>query len=215
MITIKKFIVNPIQVNTFILHDETKKCVIIDAGCFSEQEQLALVNYLEQNELKLEKLLITHGHFDHILGNKFLAQKYNVALYGRKHDEKLIKNLVPYAASFGFSVAESVLIDNYLNDGDEVTFGNSTLKVLHVPGHSAGSLVYYSAEGGFAIVGDVLFKGSIGRTDLVDGNLDLLLSGIATKLYTLPDETGIFPGHGAATDIGYEKTHNPFTLDIY
>ncbi len=212
MITLKKMIFNPVQVNTFILHDETKKCIIIDAGCFSEYEQQTLTDYLVQNNLELEKILITHAHFDHILGNKFLASKYKVPLWGHKDDEKLIKNLVPYAASFGFKVPESVLIDNYLNEGDEIFFGNSLLKVLHVPGHSAGSLVFYCAEASFAIVGDVLFKGSIGRTDLVDGNLDLLLSGIVKKLYTLPDDTDIYPGHGPATDIGYEKIHNPFTL---
>ena len=211
MITIKQFIFNPVQVNTYLLHDETKNCVIIDGGCFSKQEEQDIVNYIEENELIVNKLIQTHGHFDHILGNKFLSEKYKLPLFAHKNAEKFIKNLVNHAKLFGFNVQESTQITDYLKDGDVVNFGNSSLKVIHVPGHSPGSLVYYSPESSFAIVGDVLFKGSIGRTDLEDGDLDLLLEGISTKLYTLPDDTTVFPGHGPSTTISYEKSSNPFT----
>jgi len=211
MITVKQFIFNPIEVNTYLLHDSSNECIIIDAGCFYENEQQVIVNYIETNNLKPIKLVQTHGHFDHVLGNKFLAQKYNIPVYAHKMSEKFIGNIAKHALRFGFQVEDSVPIDYFVNEGDKMIFGNSELQVFHVPGHSPGSVVYYSAEGNFAIVGDVLFKGSIGRTDLEDGNLDLLLNGIYNKLYTLPDNTTIFPGHGPSTSIGYEKRNNPFT----
>lgn len=211
MITIKQFIFNPVQVNTYILHDETKNCIIIDAGCFTKEEEQNIVNYIEKKQLVVNKLVQTHGHFDHILGNNFLSQKYKLPLYAHKNAEKFIKNLVNHAKLYNFEVQESIPISNYLEEGDSLNFGNSELKVIHVPGHSPGSLVYYSVESSFAIVGDVLFKGSIGRTDLEDGDLDLLLDGIYKKLYTLPEETTIFPGHGPSTTISYEKASNPFT----
>jgi glyoxylase-like metal-dependent hydrolase (beta-lactamase superfamily II) len=211
MITIKQFIFNPIQVNSYVLSDETKKAVIIDAGFFNSIEEKALFDYIEQNQLEVEKLLITHGHFDHVLGNKRLHEKLGIELWAHKADEKLIQKMVSYAALFGYKVEPGLLPHHYLSADEEISFGNSHLQVIHVPGHSAGSVAFYSTEGGFAIVGDVLFKGSIGRTDLEDGDLDVLLSSIYNKLYTLPNETVIFSGHGSSTSIGIEKKTNPFT----
>ncbi len=198
------------EVNTYILYDKSKECVIIDPACNNKQEQNSLLNFLKENRLKPVKLLNTHCHLDHVFGNKFIANTFNLKTEASKDEEFNIKNVLNAANLYGIYTDEPYPIENFIKEGDVITFGFSTLDVLHVPGHTAGSLVFYAKEDKFIVAGDVLFKGSIGRTDLPGGNYDTLISEIKTKLFSLPDDTTVYPGHGPQTEIGFEKRHNPF-----
>lgn len=210
MITIKSFVFNPFQENTFVLNDETNNCIIVDAGCYSANEKTEIDNYLVNNNLTLVKIINTHCHVDHVLGNAYLSEKYNPTIWAHIGDANLLSNAKKHGIVFGFVVEEPPLITNYLEEGTDIVFGNSALKVFHVPGHSLGSVAIYCAEQNFVIVGDVLFKGSIGRTDLPGGDYDLLMNSIFTKLMTLPPDTVVYPGHGPATSIHEEALSNPF-----
>ncbi len=211
MIQIKQLVFNPFQENTYILYDETKEAVIIDPGCNNADEENMLVSFIEENELVPVKLLNTHGHIDHILGNYFIKKKYNLHLEAHVDDEFLLSDAKNYGANFGIIMQEEPpLIDKYLNEGDTVEFGNSTLHILHVPGHSPGSIVFYNEEEKILIGGDVLFNDSIGRTDLPGGDYDLLATGIKEKIFTLNKNIEVYPGHGTSTSIDKEKKYNPF-----
>ena len=212
MINIKTFVFNGFQENTFVLFDETKECIIIDAGCYDNSEKENLVSFIENNNLKPVKLVNTHGHIDHLLGVNFLRGKYNIPFEAHKLDEPIVCSTNEYAELFGFSFNDSPTIDNYLNEIDEIKFGNSSLEIFHVPGHSPGSLAFYSKSQEFVIVGDVLFNGSIGRTDLPGGDYDTLIHSIKTKLLNLPENVEVLSGHGNNTSIAYEKKTNPFLI---
>ena len=208
---VKQFTFNPVQVNTFVAYDETKECVIIDAGCFFPEEEKALSDFIKKENLKPVRLLNTHGHFDHIFGVNFVQKTYNLTHEGNPADNHWIEKMPDRAALFGFTDIEPVEpMPKPIAEGDVVTFGNSRLKVLHIPGHSAGSLVYYSEESKILFAGDVLFRGSIGRTDLPQGDYGTLIRNIQEKLLNLPPETVVYSGHGEATTIGWEKENNPF-----
>lgn len=210
MINIKSFVFNAFQENTFILNDETGDCIIIDAGCHSPEEKLIVDNYIISNKLKLVKIVNTHCHVDHVLGNAFLSNKYKPEIWAHHDDIKLLSEAKKHGIIFGFDIEEPPLITFFLEEGKDLVFGNSALKVLHVPGHSMGSVALYSPEQNFIIVGDVLFKGSIGRTDLPGGSYDQLMNSIFTKLMSLPPDTVVFPGHGPSTTIHEEALSNPF-----
>ncbi len=210
MITIKTFVFNAFQENTYLLYDETKECIIIDAGCYIENERNEISSFISDNNLTPKFLLNTHCHIDHILGNNFLAEKYNLKLRAHKDDSVLLANAVSYGSVYGFEIAEPVKIENEVDEQSEIKFGNSSLKPLYVPGHSPGSLAYYSAEDNFVIVGDVLFAGSIGRTDLPGGDYDTLINSINSKLLPLGDNVKVYTGHGPYTTIGAEIHSNPF-----
>jgi len=202
---------NPWQVNTYILSDETGECVIIDPGCFSEEEQKQLTDFITENNLKPVRLLHTHLHLDHVFGTRFVHEKYDLKPEAHHDDEFLIGITKDYASQFGVTMDENPPeLGNYLNEGDEVNFGNSSLKIIHIPGHSPGGITFYKKNENILIAGDVLFRDSIGRTDLPGGDYDTLINSIKTKLLTLPGETVVYPGHGPATSIEYEKTSNPF-----
>ncbi len=208
---VKSFTFNPIQENTYVVYDETKECIIIDAGCFTPQEELALADFIEEKELKLKRVINTHLHFDHAFGNAFLAKQYNVLPEAHKEDEFLIPAMPDQAKRFGFPF--EIITQNlgkHIEEGDIIKFGNTELKAIHVPGHSPGSLCFYSEKEKVLFAGDVLFLESIGRTDLDRGDYAALISGISSKLLTLPDETVVYSGHGPSTTIGHEKQHNPF-----
>ncbi len=209
---IKIFEFNPIAENTYVLYDETKECVIIDPGCFYPDEKALLLNFILDNELKVRHLLQTHLHFDHVFGDGFIYEQFNIKPEANINDEFMLDNLPAQLKMFGFDDRgiTSPGIGHYLNENDVVTFGNQRLIVLHVPGHSPGSIVFYNQNAGCVFVGDVLFRGSIGRTDLEGGNLNLLLEGIREKLFTLPSDTVVYPGHGPYTTIGEEIKNNPF-----
>lgn len=209
--TIKCFEFNMFPVNTYVIWDNTKEAVIIDAGCFYEDEQNQLKDYIYQNGLKVKHLLNTHLHLDHIFGNSFAVKEFGVNPEACKEDEFLLPKTTEYCKMFGVRLNEyPPAIGNHLEEGDEITFGETTLKAIHVPGHSPGSLVYYSEKDACAFCGDVLFKGSIGRTDLDGGSFGQLRDSIKSKLFILPDNTYMYPGHGGPTTIGNEKMDNPF-----
>jgi glyoxylase-like metal-dependent hydrolase (beta-lactamase superfamily II) len=210
MIKIKTFVFNPFQENTYLLSDETGECIIIDPGCYDEEEKDSVTRYIEENQLKCTILVNTHCHIDHILGNAYIASRYNPQIAACSDDLFLLKEANKYAQVFGFSVEQPPLPTLILNENSEIKFGQSILKVLLVPGHSPGSVALYSPEENFVIVGDVLFKGSIGRTDLAGGDYDKIMESIYKKLMTLPPDTIVFPGHGPKTTIHEEALSNPF-----
>jgi glyoxylase-like metal-dependent hydrolase (beta-lactamase superfamily II) len=209
--TIKTFTFNPFQENTYLLFDETNEAVIIDAGCLQNPEKQLLKKYIDDNNLKISRLINTHLHLDHQFGNKFVFDNYGVAPEACEEDEFLLKNVVAQARSFGFPIDEEAQpLGGYIVENQEVKFGNSSLKAIHVPGHSPGSMAFYTEKEGILIAGDVLFKGSIGRTDLPKGDYATLILSISKKLLVLPDSTIVYCGHGPTTTIGYEKKNNPY-----
>lgn len=210
MITIHTFAYNGFQENTYVLTDETNEAVIIDPGCYSVSEQTELFNFITKNNLTPVKLLNTHCHIDHILGNNFVCTKFNIDLYIHQLDLPTLHATTEYGHLYGFTVDKSPEPAHFLNDGDVVKFGNSTLKVLFTPGHAPGHVVFVSHEQRFVINGDVLFRGSIGRTDLPGGNHQTLINSIKNKLFSLADDYVVHTGHGPTTTIGYEKKYNPF-----
>ena len=208
---IKKFEFNMFPVNTYIISDESGEAVVIDPGCFYPEEKQMLKDYLLDNNLRLKHVLCTHLHLDHVFGNPFLFQEYGILPQGGQQDEFWLEQAQAMARNFGFQYDEKQpALGNYVCDGDIITFGDTTLKAIHVPGHSPGSMVYYCQEASCIFAGDVLFYGSIGRADLTGGNFDDLKEGICAQLFTLPEATRVYPGHGPSTSIGYEKKNNPF-----
>ena len=211
MIHIKQFEFSPLSVNTYILWDDTREAVVIDCACCSPKEEKRLYGFITDNNLKIKHLLNTHLHFDHLLGNHYFYTRYGIKTAAHRDDVEHLPLAGQRAFAFGFDIPDpGYEVETFLDEGDVVRFGNSELLVKHIPGHSPGSLVFYAPEDGFVVVGDVLFQHSIGRTDLWHGSLSLLLQGIREKLFTLPDETIVYTGHGPATTIGDEKRHNPF-----
>lgn len=209
--TIKTFTFNPIQENTYVVHDETGEAIVIDAGCYFENEKKALQSYIDDNKLKLVKVLNTHLHFDHQFGNKFLFDTYRIAPEAHAGDEFLLERVVKGAVIYGFPVQEDAQpIGTYLEEHMEISFGNTILKTIHVPGHSPGHLVFHNDKEHILFSGDVLFNGSIGRTDLEQGDYGSLIRNITEKLLILPDETVVYPGHGPSTTIGKERISNPY-----
>jgi hydroxyacylglutathione hydrolase len=209
--TIKTFTFNPFQENTYLVFDETNEAVVIDAGCLQAGEKQILTRFIEDNKLTLKRVLNTHLHLDHQFGNKFLFDTYGIAPEACIEDEFLLENVVAQARSYGFPVTEEAQpLGAYIIENQEITFGNSSLKAIHAPGHSPGSMVLYSEKDGVMFAGDVLFQGSIGRTDLPKGDYASLILAITKKLLVLPDSTVVYCGHGPSTTIGYEKKNNPY-----
>jgi glyoxylase-like metal-dependent hydrolase (beta-lactamase superfamily II) len=211
MLDTRTFTFNALHVTTCVLSDETKEAVIIDCGAYSDKEKIKLMDYFQFNKLKLKHVLNTHLHFDHILGNHFLYEKFGLKPQYHPADEDM-PGLKEGITKFGFTTFTytHVIADHYLKDKDVITFGNTTLEVLETPGHSPGSLSFYCESDARAYTGDALFKEDIGRTDLWKGNHEELLHSIKTKLLTLPDKTVFYPGHGEISAIGYEKQNNSY-----
>ncbi len=209
---IKIFEFNPLGVNTYVLYDRTGECIVVDASSFFPDENELLLNFILDNNLVVKHLVNTHLHFDHIFGVNFLASQLGLKLLAHRDDMVLLENLSQQLQLFGFNtnVDYRPEIGGFLAEGDVISFGEQQWKVLHVPGHSPGSIVLYNEKEKLALAGDVLFHGSIGRTDLLGGNFEQLAGGIRTKLFTLPDDTEIYPGHGPKTTIGQERRYNPF-----
>lgn len=213
MIKVRYFTFNPVQENTYVISNEKGQALIIDPGCYFSAEQDTLKNFLLSENLQPVQLLNTHCHLDHVFGNKWVAETYSLELFIHPDEEKMLQLAPTSGLMYGLT------FDNYggplhfLNEGDFVTLGDEKLKVILAPGHSPGSICFYSEEGNFLIGGDVLFRESIGRTDLPGGDHEQLLDNIQTKLFILPDETVVYPGHGEPTTIGHEKRYNPFLRD--
>ncbi|HEY9488995.1 MAG TPA: MBL fold metallo-hydrolase [Chryseosolibacter sp.] len=210
MLQVRSFVFNPFQENTLVLFDDTKECIIVDPGCSDEAESFQLKDFIEGNGLKVKYLLNTHCHIDHVLGNRFVKEIFKVNLLIHQAEEAVLQAVEVLAPAYGFPLYQHQSADAFLEEGDSIVFGDQTLKVLFVPGHSPGHVAFYSEMNKILIGGDVLFYNSIGRTDLPGGNHGLLIDSIHRKLFTLPDEVKVFPGHGPETTIGFEKKTNPF-----
>jgi hydroxyacylglutathione hydrolase len=210
MIQVVTFTFNPVQENTYVLTNEKGQALIIDPGCYFSAEEKTLQNYLQENSYTPVQLINTHCHLDHVFGNDFVAKKYGLELFIHPNEEMMLQYAPASGALYGLTFTNYNGRLHYLNAGDTIRFGDDELKVLFAPGHSPGSIVLYCKAQHFVIGGDVLFKASIGRTDLPGGDPSQLAQSIRSQLYTLPDETIVYPGHGEPTTIGYEKKHNPF-----
>ncbi|MDQ6755789.1 MAG: MBL fold metallo-hydrolase [Bacteroidota bacterium] len=210
MLKIKVFTFSPIQENTYLLYNEKKECIIIDPGCYFPEEQQQLKSFIDKIGLMPKMLVNTHCHLDHVFGNKFIAEAFNLTL--KMHPEEEV--VLQFAPTSGLMY--EMPFDNYrgefifLNEGDKIFLGEDVLEIIHAPGHSPGSICFYCKAQNFIIGGDVLFNGSIGRTDLPLGDHQTLINSIKQKLFVLPDDVIVYSGHGPETTIGAEKKNNPF-----
>lgn len=210
MITLKAFVFNSFQENTFLLHDDTGNCIIIDPGMNSPEERKQLVDYISEHKLKPEAIVNTHCHVDHVLSCSYLKNLYQIPFYCHELEVELLETAKDYGEFFGLNVDPPPHPDRYLNDDEEFQFGESKIKLIHVPGHSQGSLSLYSENDKFVITGDALFKGGVGRSDLPGGDHQTLINAIRARLLTLPRDVEVYPGHGSSTSIGEEYDTNPF-----
>ena len=210
MISIKTFVFNPFQENTIILFDDSNHCIIVDPGMNNETEEKELVSFINNNGLLPQAIVNTHCHVDHILGCVFLKEKYALPFYAHRLELRLIETAQEFGEFFGLKVKQPPVPDTFLEEGKDIILGESTLRVIHVPGHSEGSIALYSESYKFIITGDVLFYGSIGRTDLPGGNYNTLIRSIRGKIMVLPKDVAVFPGHGSNTTIQHEYDTNPF-----
>jgi hydroxyacylglutathione hydrolase len=208
--TLKFFVFNPFQENTYVISDSTKECIIIDPGCYEEHEKKILVDYIADNHLNVRMLLNTHCHIDHILGNDFVKEKYKTKLYIHPTEEFVLNAQKIFAPNYGFHQYHEAKPDAYLTPGESIEFGKQKFSILFVPGHAPGHVAFYNEKEKVVIGGDVLFAGSIGRTDLPGGNFNTLIKSIHEQLFTLPDDVVVYAGHGEETTIGVEKRTNPF-----
>lgn len=208
---IKVFINNPWQENTYLLYDETGEAVIIDCGCYNDDEKERIKSFLRENNLTLVKLLNTHLHIDHVFGNSFINEEFGLKTTAEKSDNYLVEEAPRYAAMLGLQGIEAPpAVGEFISDGDVVSFGNTQLKVIHTPGHTPGGVCYYCEKAKVIFVGDSLFEGSIGRTDLPGGNYDDLIRSLKSKVIVLDEDVKVYSGHGQGSTIGYEKHTNPF-----
>ena len=210
MLSVQSFAFNPFQENTYVLYNEFKECIIIDPGMYNASEEAMLTQYLIANQLTPKLLLNTHCHIDHILGNYFCFQKYNLITQCHADEMQVLAMGQATANVYELRYTNAPTPVQFIADNEIIKFGNDTLQALFTPGHSPGSLSFYSAENNFVISGDVLFYQSIGRSDLPGGNFKTLMQSIKTRLFTLPEETKVYSGHGPATIVGHEKVYNPF-----
>ena len=210
MIKVNSFQFNPFQENTYLLHDETREALIIDAGCYDKEEREELISFIEINNLKVLKLINTHSHVDHVLGCAFVKDYYNVQLGIHKLDEPTLRSVKVYAPTYGFVYYEDATADYFIEEGEKIKFGNSELEVLFVPGHAPGHIALVNRDQKLCISGDVLFHRSIGRTDLPGGDFNTLIKSIKEKIFPLGNDMLVYPGHGPSTTVGDEIKNNPF-----
>ena len=210
MIQVLKFTFNPFQENTYVLYDETKACVVFDPGCQTPTERQKLTDFIAEMDLKPELLVNTHCHIDHVFGNRFVMETYGVKLAMHKGELPVLQSVEMVGWMYGIPVEPSPMPSVFLEEGELLKFGNSSMEIFFTPGHSPASLSFYSAADQFVVAGDVLFRESIGRTDLPGGDFTTLIKNIKTKLFPLGDEVTVYSGHGPETTIGYEKANNVF-----
>ncbi len=210
MLSVISFTFSPVQENTYILYNEQKQCCIIDPGCYFPAERNELKTGIEKRGLTPVLLLNTHCHLDHVFGNKFVHDTWGLHLHIHPK-EKPVLDFAPQSGQMWqlpFDNYEGPLV--YLEDGEKIKIGADELEIRFTPGHSPGSISFYAPADGFIIGGDVLFQGSVGRTDLPGGSFDVLANSVRTRFFTLPDETKVYSGHGPVTTIGYERKNNPY-----
>lgn len=207
---IKSFVFNPFMENTYVLYNDLKEAIIIDPGCYESFENRALVSFIEDEKLKPVAVLNTHCHIDHVLGNDYLCDHYHIPLWIPEKEKEMLEAVKVYAPTWGITGYKPREADKLIQENETIKLGTDKLKCLFAPGHAPGHLMFYHEKDHFLIVGDVIFRESIGRTDLPGGDYDSLIQSIRERVYTLPDNTLLFPGHGPTTTIAYEKKNNPF-----
>lgn len=210
MLHIKSFAFNPFSENTYVLFNDSLNAFLVDPGNFSDAETETLQKFITENNLKIQNILLTHAHIDHVLGLQWAFDRYKVPVLMHELDFEMLERNPMSARQFGFFFKPFDGEIRYIKENEVLRLDNDELEVLHVPGHSPGSVAFYSKSQKFAVSGDVLFEASIGRTDLYKGDLSQLLNSIRTQLFTMEDETQIFSGHGNPTTVGFEKQYNPF-----
>ena len=209
---VTKFTVNPFGENTFLAWGEvTRHAAIIDPGMMQDHERKVVLQFIEQNQLIMQWVLLTHCHIDHVTSARWMADRYGIPVAGSQLDDLLAQALPMQAQHFRLNVPlEALTIDRPLNDGDVVMLANEPLKVIATPGHSQGGLIFYAPDSALAFTGDTIFEGSIGRTDLPGGDYSTLIESIRTRVLTLPPDTLLIPGHGPSTTVANERDHNPY-----
>jgi glyoxylase-like metal-dependent hydrolase (beta-lactamase superfamily II) len=207
---IYKLVFSPIEVNTYLLVDKSGDCAIIDCACYGKDECERFERFIKERKINPVLLLNTHCHLDHVFGNKFILGKYGLKTFSSEFEEKNRKNSAQHAMLFGLTMEDPPEPAGFITDNQAITFGTTELVALHVPGHTSGSLAFYSEKNECVFSGDALFSGSIGRTDLPGGDYDTLINSIRSKLFVLPPSTVVYPGHGNETTIEKEMKSNPF-----
>ncbi|MCG7281082.1 MBL fold metallo-hydrolase [Chryseobacterium taklimakanense] len=210
MLHLQSFAFNPFSENTYVVYNEHKNAFIIDPGNFSEHETQVLENFISENGLNIKNIILTHAHIDHVLGLQWAYDKFKVPVIMHEAEKEILDRNTMSARQFGFFFKPFEGEIHFISENEILKLDEDELKVYHVPGHSPGHVAYHCENQKFVISGDVLFQGSIGRTDLYKGDHQQLLETIRTKLFTLSDETEVFSGHGNPTTVGFEKNYNPF-----
>lgn len=210
MLNVAFFTFNPFQENTYVIANDHGQCWIVDPGMYNAQETEQMTSYIADKGLQPQAIINTHAHIDHIFGVQAMKDKYNIPFSIHEHELPVLQRAADAAAMFGVTLKNVPVTETYIKEGKPLMLGDNALEVYYTPGHSPGSISFYYPEGNWVIAGDVLFSGSIGRTDLPGGNFDTLITSIRTQLFPLPDVTTVLSGHGPATTIGAEKKHNPF-----
>ncbi len=212
MATVKQFVFNPFQENSFVISNSDGECIVIDPGCYDRNEELVISQYIDSHSLMPVRLINTHCHIDHVFGNRYFYDRYGLSPEFHRRELDLYNMQSAVANSYGLQLSELPEVANFLEEGELIRFGDIEFSLLFTPGHSPGSLTLYNESESYVIAGDVLFRGSIGRTDLPGGDFQTLIHSIKTELLTLPDEVKVYCGHGPTTTIGHERSSNPFLV---
>jgi glyoxylase-like metal-dependent hydrolase (beta-lactamase superfamily II) len=212
MLYLKSFTFNPFQENTYLLYDDTGEAFVIDPGNSNSRENEALSSFINEHRLRLTRLLLTHAHIDHIMGNRYIKDTYGLLPEVHRNDLPFIERMPQTAATYNLKCDPSPMPEKFIQEEDVIFLGKYELLCIFTPGHSPGSISFYNKENKLLIGGDVLFNGSIGRTDLPLGNHETLISSIKEKLFVLGNDVKVYCGHGPATTIGHEKATNPFLV---
>lgn len=207
---IETFVFNPFYENTYIIYSDQKNAIIIDPGCYEKYEEKEITEFLSENQLIPKLILNTHCHIDHVLGNLYLKEHYNIPLWIPSLEAEMLQAVTAYASGWGISGYQSAQPDKLIDENTLIEMDDLQLSCIFAPGHSPGHLMFYHRESNTLLGGDVIFKESIGRTDLPGGDFETLENSIKTNVYSLPHETTIYPGHGPITTVAYEKDNNPF-----
>lgn len=210
MLSLHRFTFNDLAENTYLLYEPAGSCLVIDPGCYYNEEQAELAGFITQQGLTVTHVLNTHCHVDHVLGNYFVTERFRVPLFIPTGEQPVLNSVKVYAPMYGFHQYSEATPTGFLTPATSLTLGEARIRILSVPGHSPDHVAFYLESQKIVIGGDVLFRESIGRTDLPGGNFDTLIRSIHTQLFTLPDDVTVYPGHGPETTIGYEKKYNPF-----
>ncbi|MGM0531854.1 MAG: MBL fold metallo-hydrolase [Bacteroidota bacterium] len=212
MIQVKTYAFNPFQENTYLIYDETQKCIIIDPGCYFSEEQKELTDFIAENKLQPEYIVHSHGHVDHILGSNYVRDYYNIQAIMHQDDLEVLRKSKDFGKMIGIEIEQPIDPEIFIKEGEEISFGNTSFDVLHLPGHSPGSIGLFNKKEQVIFAGDVLFRRGIGRTDLMGGDHTTLIHNIKNKLLSLDDNTVVYPGHGETTTIKEEKAENPLLV---